>query len=348
MPTINQLVNKPRTSKAKKTKELALKINWNSQSKSYSFANSPQKSGICKKVGVLNPRKPNSANRAFARVVLKNKKEVAVYIPGEKHNLQEYSSVLISGGGAQDLPGVKYHVIRGHGDAEGVKERKQGRSLYGVKKKKLKKVYGGKTVLRDISFSVKKGSIHGFIGPNGAGKTTTLNCLMSGVKPSGGEIYLEGQKIGQDELINQKIGFMTEQAPFSASLRVEDFIHLAGQVRNIPPQQVEQRLRKSDLNNYRTKKCGELSTVLDEPTSGLDPSYRGILLNQLEQVRARGGTVLISSHILSDLQKLVDSVTLIDRGQIIYTGGKPADIEEMYDKLLLKEKIAEKKGQTFI
>ena len=71
--------------------------------------------------------------------------------------------------------------------------------------KKLKKSYQGKTVLRNISFSVQKGSIHGFIGPNGAGKTTTLNCLMSGVKPNGGEIYLEGKKIGEDELVNQKL-----------------------------------------------------------------------------------------------------------------------------------------------
>ena len=86
--------------------------------------------------------------------------------------------------------------------------------------------------------------------------------------------------------------------------------------------------------------------VLDEPTSGLDPSYRGILLRQLEQVRKRGGTVLISSHILSDLQKLVDSATLIDKGKIIYTGSKPADIEEMYNKLVLKDKIKEKTGQT--
>ena len=126
--------------------------------------------------------------------------------------------------------------------------------------KKLKKAYRGKTVLRNISFSVQKGSIHGFIGPNGAGKTTTLNCLMSGVKPNGGEIYLEGKKIGEDELVNQKIGFMTEQAKFTEDLKVEDFIHLAGQLRNIPSQKAEVRLRQSDLNNHRFKKCGELST----------------------------------------------------------------------------------------
>lgn len=136
MPTINQLVKKPRISKNRKVGKLALKAIWNSKKKSYSFLNSPQKSGICKKVGVLKPRKPNSANRAYARVILKNKKEITVYIPGEKHNLREYSSVLISGGGAQDLPGVKYHVIRGKGDSEGVINRKQGRSIYGTKRKK--------------------------------------------------------------------------------------------------------------------------------------------------------------------------------------------------------------------
>jgi asparaginyl-tRNA synthetase len=86
--------------------------------------------------------------------------------------------------------------------------------------------------------------------------------------------------------------------------------------------------------------------VLDEPTSGLDPSYRGILLKQLEQVRKRGGTVLISSHILSDLQKLVDAVTLINKGKIVYTGKKPADIEEMYEKMVSKKKITDKEGQT--
>ncbi|CAI2196708.1 6433_t:CDS:2, partial [Funneliformis geosporum] len=216
----------------------------------------------------------------------------------------------------------------------------------------IKKSYGNKIVLKNISFSVQKGSIHGFIGPNGAGKTTTLNCLMGGVKPNSGGIYLAGQKIGEDELVNQKIGFMTEQAKFTEDLKVEDFIYLTGNLRNLPTQKVEARLRQSDLNHHRFKKCGELSTgwkkillyfvsvihdpdilVLDEPTSGLDPSYRGILLSQLEQVRERGGTILISSHILSDLQKLVDSATLIDKGKIVYTGKKPADIEEMYNKL---------------
>lgn len=141
MPTANQLVKNVRKPKKRKVKKLALKINWNSKKKTYRFANHPFMKGNVKKVGVTKPKKPNSANRPYARVVLWNKKEVTVYIPGEGHNLQEYSSVLIAGGGAQDLPGVKYHVVRGYskGNAGGVEKRSQGRSLYGTKRPEVKK-----------------------------------------------------------------------------------------------------------------------------------------------------------------------------------------------------------------
>ena len=127
MPTINQLSRNPRVPKSKKTELLALKTNWNSLKREYSPCNSPQKRGICKKVWTNKPKKPNSANRSCVRIKLNNGKEITVYIPGEKHNLTEYSSVLISGRGAKDLPGVKYRVVRGYksGDAEGVKERKE-------------------------------------------------------------------------------------------------------------------------------------------------------------------------------------------------------------------------------
>jgi small subunit ribosomal protein S12 len=119
---------------------LALKVGRNSLKGTYYLSNSPQKRGLCLKVWTNKPKKPNSAQRSVSRIKLSNGKEVTVYIPGEKHNLQEYSNVLTSGRGAKDLPGVKYRVIRGWkvgrgGDAEGVKGRKQGRSLYGVKKK---------------------------------------------------------------------------------------------------------------------------------------------------------------------------------------------------------------------
>ncbi|WNE41475.1 MAG: 30S ribosomal protein S12 [Mycoplasmataceae bacterium] len=136
MPTINQLIKNERQDKKKKRKNIALSTGWNQKKKKFLTNNSPQKSGICKKVGKMNPKKPNSALRSYARVSLSNNTEVTVYIPGEGHNIQEYSSVLIAGGGAQDLPGVKYHVLRGNLDCAGVEGRKQGRSLYGTKKGK--------------------------------------------------------------------------------------------------------------------------------------------------------------------------------------------------------------------
>jgi ABC-2 type transport system ATP-binding protein len=120
--------------------------------------------------------------------------------------------------------------------------------------KKIKKSYQGKAVkvvLRDVSFLIQKGSIHGLIGENGAGKTTIIKTLMGGIKPNRGKIYLMGKEIEADEQVNQKIGFMTEKVEFAEDLTVEDFIHLAGQVRNIPFQEVENRLRQSDLHKHR-------------------------------------------------------------------------------------------------
>ena len=139
MPTINQLVKNLRKSKKKRKRSFALACGWNSSRRSFFLHNSPQKAGVCKKIGKMKPKKPNSALRSFARVVLSNKREVTAYIPGEGHNLQDYSNVLIQGGRTQDLPGVKFVIIRGTRDTEGVKDRKQGRSLYGKKKEKTTK-----------------------------------------------------------------------------------------------------------------------------------------------------------------------------------------------------------------
>lgn len=123
MPTINQLVRKPRELTHDKSKSPALK-------------NSPQKRGVCTKVYTTTPKKPNSALRKVARVRLSSGIEVTAYIPGEGHNLQEHSIVLVRGGRVKDLPGVRYHIVRGALDTQGVKDRKQGRSLYGAKKAK--------------------------------------------------------------------------------------------------------------------------------------------------------------------------------------------------------------------
>src|SRR5438874_8529890 len=134
MPTINQLVRKGRSTTVKKTKAPALRFNLNSSTQQVSRGKgSPQKRGVCTQVRTQTPKKPNSALRKIARVRLTNGMEVTAYIPGEGHNLQEHSVVLIRGGRVKDLPGVRYHIIRGTLDAQGVKDRKRGRSKYGAK-----------------------------------------------------------------------------------------------------------------------------------------------------------------------------------------------------------------------
>lgn len=136
MPTIRQLVRKNRQDKKRKSKSPALGIGINSVRKKTTYNNSPQKRGVCTRVGTMAPKKPNSALRKYARVRLSNGMEVTCYIPGEGHNLQEHSVVLIRGGRVKDLIGVRYHIVRGTLDTAGVKDRKQARSKYGAKKPK--------------------------------------------------------------------------------------------------------------------------------------------------------------------------------------------------------------------
>ena len=136
MPTINQLVRKPRKSKTKQSDSPALNRGFNSKKKQFTNLNSPQKRGVCTRVATMTPKKPNSALRKYARVRLSNNIEVNAYIPGIGHNLQEHSVVLVRGGRVKDLPGVRYHIVRGALDTSGVDGRRQGRSLYGTKKPK--------------------------------------------------------------------------------------------------------------------------------------------------------------------------------------------------------------------
>lgn len=140
MPTISQLVRKGRTDKRRKSKAPALQYTWNSlKMKTVPLRRgAPFKRGVCIKVTTMTPKKPNSALRKIARVRLTNGHEVKAYIPGEGHNLQEHSVVLVRGGRVKDLPGVKYHIVRGVLDTEGVRDRKQGRSVYGAKRPKAK------------------------------------------------------------------------------------------------------------------------------------------------------------------------------------------------------------------
>ena len=136
MATINQLVRQGRSKKTRKPKAPVLRVGYNSRTKKTTDQNSPQKRGVCTRVGTMTPKKPNSALRKYARVRLSNGMEVTAYIGGEGHNLQEHSVVLIRGGRVKDLIGVRYHVIRGTLDTAGIDKRRQGRSKYGTKKPK--------------------------------------------------------------------------------------------------------------------------------------------------------------------------------------------------------------------
>ncbi|MBX3049606.1 MAG: 30S ribosomal protein S12 [Anaerolineales bacterium] len=138
MPTINQLVRKGRKTKRAKTKAPALQyvFNTHTQRRIRLPKGSPQKRGVCTVVRTMTPKKPNSALRKIARVRLSNGMEVSAYIPGEGHTLQEHSVVLVRGGRVKDLPGVRYHIVRGTLDTTGVNDRKQARSKYGSKRPK--------------------------------------------------------------------------------------------------------------------------------------------------------------------------------------------------------------------
>lgn len=136
MPTIAQLIKNERSKKVKKSKSPALLYTYNSLEKKTNKNPSPFKRGVCTRVGTMTPKKPNSALRKYAKVRLTNGYEVLAYIPGEGHNLQEHSVVLIRGGKVKDLPGVRYHIVRGTLDTVGVEARRQQRSGYGAKRPK--------------------------------------------------------------------------------------------------------------------------------------------------------------------------------------------------------------------
>ena len=138
MPTFNQLVKKGRSDKTYKSKSPVLQKGFNALRREETDLSAPQKRGVCTKVTTTTPKKPNSALRKIARVRLTNGMEATCYIPGIGHNLQEHSVVLIRGGRVRDLPGVRYHIIRGTLDTQGVANRKQSRSKYGAKRPKAK------------------------------------------------------------------------------------------------------------------------------------------------------------------------------------------------------------------
>ena len=139
MPTFNQLVRKGRQEVIDKSTAPARQVGYNSQKKKQTDQSAPQKRGVCTTVKTMTPKKPNSALRKIARVKLTNQMEVSAYIPGIGHNLQEHSVVMVRGGRVKDLPGVRYHIIRGTLDTQGVANRRQARSKYGAKRPKAGK-----------------------------------------------------------------------------------------------------------------------------------------------------------------------------------------------------------------
>ena len=139
MTTINQLIRKPRRDKVRKSKSPVLQVIKNSIKRREFPLSCPQKRGVCTKVYTMTPKKPNSALRKVAKVRLTNGQEAICYIGGEGHNLQEHSVVLVRGGRVKDLPGVRYHIVRGSLDTQGIDKRRQSRSLYGTKRPKVKK-----------------------------------------------------------------------------------------------------------------------------------------------------------------------------------------------------------------
>ncbi|CAJ0757612.1 2354_t:CDS:1 [Entrophospora sp. SA101] len=224
-----------------------------------------------------------------------------------------------------------------------------------IEVKQVSKRYGNKTVLNNVSFFVRKGTIHGFIGPNGAGKTTTLGILTRLVLPTHGETYIDNKSVNRDPNFNRRLGFIPAEPRFP-SLTVENYLLDCGYLRDIPKAEVLRKLASSPLAQFRRQNCHSLSTgwkkilqvftlslyrpkiyLLDEPFNGLDPSFRQDLFNNLKAIRDKGGTILMSTHILSDLQKLADDITMIKRGEIVYTGTKTADIEQTYEDYFIEK-----------
>lgn len=142
MPTIQQLINNKRTKKKRRSKTKALTEVYSSLQRRYSKVFSPFKRGVALQVKTMTPKKPNSALRKVARVRLSNGREITAYIPGEGHNLQEHSVIMVRGGRVEDLPGVKYTIVRGHYDTAGVEKRRRSRSKYGTKRSSLKMAEG--------------------------------------------------------------------------------------------------------------------------------------------------------------------------------------------------------------
>jgi len=221
----------------------------------------------------------------------------------------------------------------------------------------ISKRYGNKYALSNVSFEVKRGTIHGFIGPNGAGKTTTLSIITRLVLPTSGDVKIEGKSVRDNPEFNKNLGFVPAEPRFP-DLSVEEYLVECGYLRDIPQEEVLQKLANSPLQQFANKNCRELSTgwkkilqifslkialsncepkifLLDEPFNGLDPSFSEELFNNIKNMKKQGATFIISMHNLPQLRELLDTddeVTMIKNGKIVFTGRPTIDIKELYQK----------------
>ncbi|CAG8758583.1 34204_t:CDS:2 [Racocetra persica] len=179
----------------------------------------------------------------------------------------------------------------------------------------LTKFYGNKKVLDQVSFAVRPGTIHGFIGPNGAGKSTTLGILVGLVLPSYGNAYIEGRSVTNDPYFNEHLGSVVPaEVKFPPDFAVEKYVGVCSYLRDVPLDQAEERFAASPLFQFAAQK-----------------------FRDLKKFREAGGTVLISTHILSDLQELADDITMIRNGRIVYTGPKTDNIVKTYEEYFLND-----------
>ncbi|MBU3191648.1 ABC transporter ATP-binding protein [Clostridium bowmanii] len=205
----------------------------------------------------------------------------------------------------------------------------------------INKKYGDFEVLKDISFEIKKGTIYGFLGPNGAGKSTTMNILSGLIDFNGGEIYLDGEDFKKNKRrLLKKVGYLPQKPVFYNYMNANEYLHFIGEISNMPEKNIRERtleiLEVVKLTEVAKKKIGQYSggmkqrlgiavalfnkpeiVFLDEPTSALDPEGRMEILEFIKNLKSSGTTVFMSTHILSDIERICDHVSILDNGRIL-------------------------------
>ena len=213
-----------------------------------------------------------------------------------------------------------------------------------IKAININKKYGNVEVLKNISFEIKKGTIYGFLGPNGAGKTTTMNILSGLIDFNGGEIYLNGEDFKKNKRqLLRKVGYLPQSPVFYNYMNASEYLHFIGEIDRMPEEMIRERIIELldvvKLSEHAKKKIGLYSggmrqrlgiavalfnkpeiLFLDEPTSALDPEGRMEILEFIKELRSGGTTIFLSTHILSDVERICDEVSILDKGEILLSG----------------------------